>query len=278
MYEAIGFRDKLEAVDEGIRRYFLHIFPVQLSRADGSNAEFIDELIADPVFADMLSTDEGEDGGHGHSHVHSHGHGHSHGHDHEHSHAHDAHASASTPPAEKDKAARQADMNLAQDKIRSTLRSFVRDWSVEGQVERDACYTPILSALEGYFDADVDRAGKKVLVPGTGLGRLAMEIAAKGEPCPLSRSPRADLSPASLTRRLLGAGKRVLDLHAHRLKLHPEPDVPALRTRDLPVPPLLLEPPLDGKPPAAEGPRTRHRARRGSRGERGRVQPGRRGL
>lgn len=147
--------------------------------ADGSNAEFIDELIADPVFADMLETDGPADGDHGHSHGHDHDHGHTHSHSHSHSHA--SHASPSPSPVEKDKATRQADMNLAQDKIRSTLRSFVRDWSVEGQPERDACYTPILSALEGRFGADVDRAGKRVLVPGTGLGRLAMEIAAKGE-------------------------------------------------------------------------------------------------
>jgi carnosine N-methyltransferase len=60
------------------------------------------------------------------------------------------------------------------------LRSFVRDWATEGKAERDACYTPLLEALEKYFPDTSARGSKKVLVPGCGLGRLAMEIAARG--------------------------------------------------------------------------------------------------
>jgi len=56
----------------------------------------------------------------------------------------------------------------------------VRDWSKEGKPERDACYAPLLDALERYFPDASTRASKKVLVPGCGLGRLAMEIAARG--------------------------------------------------------------------------------------------------
>ncbi|WVQ95725.1 hypothetical protein IAU59_002824 [Kwoniella sp. CBS 9459] len=192
MFDGIGYRDKLDAVDEGIRR----------------NSEFIEEMIATPVFADMLEAEETErrlqlhsqtpTGRSSHSHSHadaSHTHGHS-GEGKSHSHG----SSPSDPKRS------QGEADLAQDKIRSTLRSFVRDWAIEGRRERSACYDPILEALERHFPAlnqeeeedesvaevlgegDLDSKGRierdrgsiRVLVPGCGLGRLAMEIAAKG--------------------------------------------------------------------------------------------------
>ncbi|KAI7859077.1 N2227-like protein-domain-containing protein [Circinella umbellata] len=68
------------------------------------------------------------------------------------------------------------------DKVRSTLKQFVRDWSDEGKAERDATYGPILEALENiYGDVEVkDRGNIRILVPGAGLGRLAYDIASKG--------------------------------------------------------------------------------------------------
>lgn len=147
------------------------------------NAEFIEEMIADPVFADMLSTDEG--GAHGHSHDHHAGHSHSHPHSHSHSYSHArAEESQSTGTEQGGESSKptQAENDLAQDKVRSTIRSLVRDWAVEGKPERDACYLPILEALERHFSESETRArsSRRVLVPGCGLGRLAMEIAAKG--------------------------------------------------------------------------------------------------
>ncbi|ORY35874.1 N2227-like protein-domain-containing protein [Naematelia encephala] len=159
MYEAIGYREKLEAVDEGIRR----------------NAEFIDELIADPVFADMLSEPIASDA-HSHDH-HHHDHTDNSSHSHSHSHSH----SAPRPQSNGEKKLSQAELDLAQDKVRSTLRSFVRDWSDEGAAERQACYDPCLEALEAHWESKGrDKRDVEVLVPGCGLGRLAMEIAAKG--------------------------------------------------------------------------------------------------
>lgn len=171
VFEHIGYREKLDAVDEGIRR----------------NSEFIDMMIQDPVFADMLEEEpaaavEAEAGGaeRGHGHDHDHVQGHSHeangdGHSHQHGHGHGhSHGSGSKPKPT------QASRDLQQDKVRSTLRSFVRDWSVEGAKEREACYNPILEALEGHFPDKAVRGATKVLVPGCGLGRLAMEISARG--------------------------------------------------------------------------------------------------
>lgn len=121
------------------------------------NAEFIDEMIADPVFADMLATPSNTQSQPQSQSQSSHGHSHPH-----------------TPSG-------RSDRDSAQEKVRSTLRSFVRDWSEEGRTEREACYVPCLDALERLWPERGERGGKKVLIPGCGLGRLAMEVAARGE-------------------------------------------------------------------------------------------------
>ncbi|GAA5857478.1 hypothetical protein JCM9279_007300 [Rhodotorula babjevae] len=64
-------------------------------------------------------------------------------------------------------------------RVVETLKHFVRDWSREGKSERDALFPPVLDALRAEF-GDGEREGKKVLVPGCGLGRLAHDIALEG--------------------------------------------------------------------------------------------------
>ncbi|KAJ3415788.1 hypothetical protein HDV05_004060 [Chytridiales sp. JEL 0842] len=68
------------------------------------------------------------------------------------------------------------------DKVRTTLKQFVRDWGAEGAKEREATYTPIVDALESCFkDLSLEKRGNvTVLLPGAGLGRLAFDIAKKG--------------------------------------------------------------------------------------------------
>ncbi|TAQ85691.1 hypothetical protein B7494_g5987 [Chlorociboria aeruginascens] len=70
------------------------------------------------------------------------------------------------------------------EKARSTLRQFYRDWSEDGSVEREACYGPIIRAIQ---EEQANRSqGKsqltsmRVLVPGAGLGRLVFELCALG--------------------------------------------------------------------------------------------------
>jgi len=65
-------------------------------------------------------------------------------------------------------------------KVRSTIRQCVRDWSQEGEAERAACYGPILAELEQLYPSMDDRKGVRVLVPGSGLGRLVWEVAHRG--------------------------------------------------------------------------------------------------
>jgi carnosine N-methyltransferase len=121
-------------------------------------------MIKDPVFADMLdppTSDSRSETQHSHSHSHSHSHWQGGG-------------NAKGGPS------KQGERDTSQEKVRSTLRSFVRDWSDYGRGEREACYEPILEVLGREFPEKEGRDGKKVLIPGCGLGRLAMEIAAMG--------------------------------------------------------------------------------------------------
>jgi len=162
IYDSVGYREKLEAVDEGIRRYVPGLTSKSNKGADGRNAEFIDEMIKDPVFADMLDPpghNENTEPAHSHNHSHSHSHG---------------NGNARGGPS------KQGERDSSQEKVRSTLRSFVRDWSDSGKEEREACYSPILEVLGREFPEPKERGGKKVLIPGCGLGRLAMEVAAMG--------------------------------------------------------------------------------------------------
>ncbi|KAK4514658.1 NADPH-dependent 1-acyl dihydroxyacetone phosphate reductase [Mucor velutinosus] len=71
------------------------------------------------------------------------------------------------------------------DKVRSTLKQFVRDWSKEGEGERKVTYDPVVQELnEIYKDLPMhDRGAVRVLVPGAGLGRLAFDIAKAGFSC-----------------------------------------------------------------------------------------------
>ncbi|KAJ3113334.1 hypothetical protein HK100_002019 [Physocladia obscura] len=84
------------------------------------------------------------------------------------------------PHLAKDKDAVVLDSDM--DKVRSTLRQFVRDWSDAGKKERHDTYHPIMEAIDKlYGNLPTEQRGKlKVLVPGAGLGRLAFDIAKEG--------------------------------------------------------------------------------------------------
>merc|ERR1719347_436551 len=69
------------------------------------------------------------------------------------------------------------------DKVQSTLKQLVHDWSSSGAAEREQCYSPILTKIRELFPDNQDRPNRKILVPGAGLGRLAFEIAKEGFEC-----------------------------------------------------------------------------------------------
>ncbi|XP_042509824.1 carnosine N-methyltransferase-like isoform X2 [Macadamia integrifolia] len=62
------------------------------------------------------------------------------------------------------------------DKVRCIIRNIVRDWAPEGQRERDQCYKPILEELDRLFPDRCKDRPPSCLVPGAGLGRLALDI------------------------------------------------------------------------------------------------------
>eukprot|EP01061_Rhynchopus_euleeides_P042447 TRINITY_DN74052_c0_g1_i1.p1 TRINITY_DN74052_c0_g1~~TRINITY_DN74052_c0_g1_i1.p1 ORF type:complete len:436 (+),score=166.24 TRINITY_DN74052_c0_g1_i1:51-1358(+) len=66
------------------------------------------------------------------------------------------------------------------DKVGSTVKQFVRDWGEEGQGERQLNYGPLYACMEAYFPERKDRKDVKVLVPGSGLSRLAFEFSLRG--------------------------------------------------------------------------------------------------
>ncbi|XP_028799342.1 carnosine N-methyltransferase isoform X5 [Neltuma alba] len=66
------------------------------------------------------------------------------------------------------------------DKVRCIIRNIVRDWAAEGQKERDQCYKPILEELDVLFPNRSKESPPACLVPGAGLGRLALEISCLG--------------------------------------------------------------------------------------------------
>ena len=68
---------------------------------------------------------------------------------------------------------------LDMDKARSTINQLYRDWSAEGETERQGCYGPVLNDLERAFP-DKDKSDIKILIPGAGLGRLVFEICKLG--------------------------------------------------------------------------------------------------
>jgi len=67
------------------------------------------------------------------------------------------------------------------DKVQSTVKQIVRDWSSAGAQEREKCYTPLLNTITALYPTNREQV--KVLVPGAGLGRLAFEIAREGFEC-----------------------------------------------------------------------------------------------
>ncbi len=66
------------------------------------------------------------------------------------------------------------------DKVFSTLKQLVRDWSDEGKQEREAVFAPIRDFLVATFPNPELRADVKVLLPGSGLSRTTLEVALLG--------------------------------------------------------------------------------------------------
>ena len=88
---------------------------------------------------------------------------------------------------------KKPESQLNTDRLNSVLHQLAREWTSAGAPERAASYDRILAALERYFpvvkseqhnsSSSSSRSAVKVLVPGSGLGRLPFEIARRGFSC-----------------------------------------------------------------------------------------------
>ncbi|KIK68422.1 hypothetical protein GYMLUDRAFT_91958 [Collybiopsis luxurians FD-317 M1] len=173
LLEKLGYKEKLDQVDKAIL----------------ANEQFLSKIIVDPeIFGEEDDEDDdhiheegeqiaddtsqvGPSGAGGNSSPHPQSHSHSsasQSHSHSHSHSHPY---------------KPTDFDM--DKLRSTLKQFVRDWSLEGKEERETSYGPMKNALLAHF-SDIpkeERRNFRVLVPGAGLGRLAYDVASLGFAC-----------------------------------------------------------------------------------------------
>ncbi|KAK0199327.1 N2227-like protein-domain-containing protein [Desarmillaria ectypa] len=160
---SLGYKEKLNLVDDAIL----------------ANAAFLNQIVANSeIFGHDVDDEDGsvestEPVGHSHPHYTEHAHSHSH------SRSHGSHNGFRSKP----KQYKPSDFDM--DKLRSTLKQFVRDWSEEGKEEREACYSPMKDALLKHFASSSDEERKKlrVLIPGAGLGRLAYDVAKLGFTC-----------------------------------------------------------------------------------------------
>ena len=57
------------------------------------------------------------------------------------------------------------------------LKHFVRDWSMDGEEERNAVFPRMIETLEALFPrAHRGEKEVRVLIPGSGVGRLAHDV------------------------------------------------------------------------------------------------------
>ena len=67
------------------------------------------------------------------------------------------------------------------DKVKSIFKSLARDWSEEGSLERKQAYDPIINGFLKNLPVDSSSPSPpRLVVPGAGLGRLALELCSKG--------------------------------------------------------------------------------------------------
>jgi hypothetical protein len=64
--------------------------------------------------------------------------------------------------------------------VSQTLKHFVRDWSEEGSKERNDAFPCILSTLQNLGARSTENKPLRVLLPGSGLGRLGHDVAKLG--------------------------------------------------------------------------------------------------
>lgn len=152
LLQSLGYTDRISAVDHAIfvNAEFLNhviaspeIFSGQYGGEDEHDLKGIDQEDSDDNRAEGSSSTP--------SHTHSHSHPHPHGsHSHSHAHEHDAPSIVGLHGGQGPQRKYQPTEH-DMDKLHSTLKQLVRDWSIDGKGERDVRYEPIKEALIEHF-------------------------------------------------------------------------------------------------------------------------------
>ena len=107
------------------------------------------------------------------------------------------------------------------DKARSTIRQFYRDWAADGAVEREACYGPIMRAMESERASLGGEQQLAVLVPGAGLGRLVFDLCLGGYEVEGNEISYHQLLASSyILNRCRGAGQHTIYPWVHTFSNH----------------------------------------------------------
>lgn len=81
-------------------------------------------------------------------------------------HSYTSHSTISNPPS--------------YESIHQLLIHLARDWGIHGAFSRNNTHESVIRLANQYFDLKSNNNSRKILVPGAGLGRLALELASRG--------------------------------------------------------------------------------------------------
>lgn len=91
-----------------------------------------------------------------------------------------------SPPSEQPTDRAAEEKQLLSGEIRRGFTLLARDWSAVGEQQRDACYKPLVEAVDSAYreasrtNQSLSRDAFRVLVPGAGAGRLPWELVRRG--------------------------------------------------------------------------------------------------
>eukprot|EP00962_Isochrysis_galbana_P008237 scaffold2248_cov133-Isochrysis_galbana.AAC.12 len=96
------------------------------------------------------------------------------------------------------------------EKVQSTIKQCVREWGEEGRAERESAHTPVLEALGRMLPQP---EGKRILLPGAGLGRMVWDVARLGYTAQGNEFSYFMLIASNFVLNVLGAAGEAVSLH-----------------------------------------------------------------
>jgi carnosine N-methyltransferase len=101
------------------------------------------------------------------------------------------------------------------EKVQSTIKQCVREWGEEGRAERESAHTPVLEALRRMLPRP---EGKRILLPGAGLGRMVWDVACLGYTAQGNEFSYFMLIASNFVLNVLGASCETVSVHPWALQ------------------------------------------------------------